>query len=161
VAQFLWICLGGAVGTGARYLVALLALRLLGPAFPWGTLVVNVAGSFLLGAVMHVGLTTEWISPAWRLALTTGVLGGVHDVLDVQLRNARLPAGGRGRDRARQRGRDPDPVPGGGLAGTGGGASPDRVEKLVPILDEMVSEGLVTLEKVRVLKYAAGPPRRP
>jgi len=39
--------------------------------------------------------------------------------------------------------------------------SPDRVEKLVPILDEMVSEGLVTLEKVRVLKYAAGPPRRP
>jgi len=76
VAQFLWICLGGAVGTGARYLVALLALRLLGPAFPWGTLVVNVAGSFLLGAVMHVGLATEWISPAWRLALTTGVMGG-------------------------------------------------------------------------------------
>lgn len=76
MAQFLWICLGGAVGTGARYLVALLALRLLGPAFPWGTLVVNVAGSFLLGAVMHVGLATEWISPAWRLALTTGVMGG-------------------------------------------------------------------------------------
>jgi hypothetical protein len=37
--------------------------------------------------------------------------------------------------------------------------TPERVEKLVPILDEMVSEGLVTLEKVRVLKYAAGPPR--
>jgi|SRR5262245_25270688 uncharacterized protein len=35
--------------------------------------------------------------------------------------------------------------------------SPDRIESLVPILDEMVSEGLVTLEKVRVLKYAAGP----
>lgn len=76
MAQFLWICLGGAVGTGARYLVALLAFRLLGPAFPWGTLLVNVTGSFLLGAVMHVGLTTEWISPAWRLALTTGVMGG-------------------------------------------------------------------------------------
>jgi PII-like signaling protein len=34
--------------------------------------------------------------------------------------------------------------------------APDRIESLVPILDEMVSEGLVTLEKVRVLKYAAG-----
>jgi CrcB protein len=76
VAQFLWICLGGAVGTGARYLVAVFALRLLGPVFPWGTLIVNVAGSFLLGAIMHVGLATEWISPAWRVALTTGVMGG-------------------------------------------------------------------------------------
>jgi CrcB protein len=76
VSQFLWICLGGAVGTGARYLVAVMALRLLGPAFPWGTLIVNVAGSFLLGFIMHVGVTTEWISPAWRLALGTGVMGG-------------------------------------------------------------------------------------
>jgi PII-like signaling protein len=35
--------------------------------------------------------------------------------------------------------------------------SPDRIESLVPIRDEMVTEGVVTLEKVRVLKYAAGP----
>lgn len=76
MGRFLLICAGGAVGTGARYLVALFALRVLGPAFPWGTLVVNVAGSFLLGAIMHVGLTTEWISPALRLALTTGLVGG-------------------------------------------------------------------------------------
>ncbi len=76
MAQFLWICLGGAVGTGARYLAALFALRLLGPAFPWGTLLVNVAGSFLLGALMHLGLTTEWLSPGLRLTLTTGLMGG-------------------------------------------------------------------------------------
>jgi fluoride exporter len=76
VARFLWICLGGAVGSGARYLVALAVLGRLGPAFPWGTLAVNAVGSFLLGALMHVGLTTEWFSPTLRLALTTGVLGG-------------------------------------------------------------------------------------
>ena len=76
VTRFVWICLGGALGTGARYLVALGTLRLRGPAFPWGTLAVNAVGSFLLGAVMHVGLTTQWLAPTLRVALTTGLLGG-------------------------------------------------------------------------------------
>lgn len=76
MARFLLICLGGALGTGARYLIALEAPRLLGTAFPYGTLTVNVVGSFLLGAVMHVGLTTNLISPELRLMLTTGVMGG-------------------------------------------------------------------------------------
>lgn len=35
--------------------------------------------------------------------------------------------------------------------------SPDQIERLLPILDEMVQEGLVTMERVRVVKYAAGP----
>ena len=76
MSRFLWICLGGAVGTGARYLVSTWALTLLGPAFPWGTLAVNAIGSFLLGALMHVGLSTDLLSPALRLALSTGVIGG-------------------------------------------------------------------------------------
>ena len=74
--RFLLICLGGALGTGARYLIALEAPRLLGTAFPYGTLTVNVVGSFLVGAVMHVGLTTNLMSPELRLMLTTGVMGG-------------------------------------------------------------------------------------
>ena len=74
--RFLLISLGGAIGTGARYLIALEAPRLLGPAFPYGTLIVNVAGSFLIGAIMHVGLTTNLMSHDLRLMLTTGVLGG-------------------------------------------------------------------------------------
>ena len=74
--RFLWICLGGAAGTGARYLVALWALRLAGPGFPWGTLAVNVVGSFLLGLIMQVALTTDLIAPTLRLGLTTGVMGG-------------------------------------------------------------------------------------
>jgi fluoride exporter len=76
MARFLWICLGGAAGTGARYLLSGWLLRLAGPGFPWGTLAVNVLGSFLLGLLMQVALTTELLSPTARLALGTGVLGG-------------------------------------------------------------------------------------
>jgi CrcB protein len=74
--RFLLVCLGGAVGTGARYLVAMEAPRVLGTSFPYATLIVNVAGSFLLGAVMHVGLTTALMTPTLRLVLATGVMGG-------------------------------------------------------------------------------------
>jgi len=76
VARFLLICLGGAIGTGARYLIALGGPRLLGTSFPYATLTVNVVGSFLLGGIMHVGLTTNLMSPGLRLVLTTGVMGG-------------------------------------------------------------------------------------
>jgi fluoride exporter len=76
MTRFLWICLGGAAGTGARYLLSGWLLRAAGPGFPWGTLAVNVTGSFLLGLIMQVALTTSLLSPTLRLALTTGVMGG-------------------------------------------------------------------------------------
>jgi len=76
MARFLWICLGGAVGTGARYLVSGWAQSIFGPVFPYGTLAVNVVGSFLLGVVMQVALATRVIGPTVRLTLATGVLGG-------------------------------------------------------------------------------------
>jgi CrcB protein len=76
MARLLWICLGGAVGTGARYLLSLGIFRLTGPGFPWGTLAVNVIGSFLLALLMHLAMTTELFSDTLRLALTTGVMGG-------------------------------------------------------------------------------------
>ena len=76
MSRFFWVCLGGAAGTGARYLISGWALAWFGMSFPWGTLAVNVIGSFLIGAIMHVGLTTQLISPGLRLALTTGVMGG-------------------------------------------------------------------------------------
>jgi CrcB protein len=76
MSRFLWICLGGALGTGARYLTSSWALATLGPGFPYGTLLVNTVGSFLLGAIMHVGLSTALLSPTLRLMLATGVMGG-------------------------------------------------------------------------------------
>ena len=76
MARFLWICLGGAVGTGGRYLLCGWADRLVGTAFPAGTLAVNVLGSFLLALIAYVGVETDLISPTVRYALTTGVMGG-------------------------------------------------------------------------------------
>jgi len=77
VQRLLLVCLGSALGGGARYLVSQGALKLLGSGFPYGTLIVNVTGCFLIGLIMHVGLTTSAISPAARLFLTTGVMGGL------------------------------------------------------------------------------------
>ena len=74
--RLLLVCLGGAIGTGARYLVATTAPRLFGTSFPFGTLAVNLLGSFCLGAIMQVGLTTTLLSPTMRIVLSTGVMGG-------------------------------------------------------------------------------------
>jgi CrcB protein len=73
MTRFFLICLGGAAGTGARYLTALWASSAFGPAFPAGTLIVNVAGSFLLGFLMGMA---PLFSADVRLMLTTGVMGG-------------------------------------------------------------------------------------
>ncbi len=72
-----WVCLGGAAGSGARYLVSSCALaRWSGGGIPWGTLCVNVMGSFLIGLILRLASTTNWLSPTTQLALTVGVLGG-------------------------------------------------------------------------------------
>ncbi|MEH2515275.1 CrcB protein [Bradyrhizobium sp. AZCC 1610] len=67
---------GGALGSVARYLVGVGSGRLFGADFPWGTLVINVTGSFLIGAC--VGLfAAKWdLSQVMRIFLTVGVCGG-------------------------------------------------------------------------------------
>jgi fluoride exporter len=74
-SRFVLVCLGGAAGTGARYLLATGALRWLGPAFPWGTLGVNLLGSLLLGAVMELAVL-GYLAPDLRVVLASGVMGG-------------------------------------------------------------------------------------
>lgn len=76
LVQFFGICLGGALGTGARHAVSVFCLQTFGPLFPYGTFAVNSIGSLLLGMIMQVAYTTELLSPTWRLILGTGVMGG-------------------------------------------------------------------------------------
>jgi len=76
MTRFLLVCLGGAAGSGARYLVGGWAAAVFGATFPAGTLVVNAAGSFLIGVVMHLGLVVGAFSPDLRIFVATGVLGG-------------------------------------------------------------------------------------
>jgi CrcB protein len=75
--RWLWIGLGGAAGTLLRYAISLLAPRLFGTTFPASTLIVNLIGSFFIGVIMYVGLTTKSIPVDVRFALTTGVMGGL------------------------------------------------------------------------------------
>ena len=73
--NLLLVMLGGALGAGARHLVGVVALRRMGPGFPWGTLTVNLVGGLLMG------LLAGWLvrfggSEASRLFFAVGVLGG-------------------------------------------------------------------------------------
>lgn len=75
MTRLLLVSLGGALGTATRYLVGGLALKLFGPVFPFGTLTVNLLGSFLVGLVVQLGLS-ELVSPTTRIVLTAGFMGG-------------------------------------------------------------------------------------
>lgn len=70
----LWVGLGGALGSIARYHVGLFAARR-GSGLPWGTLAVNVTGSLLLSLLMHLVLRGR-VDETARVALGVGVLGG-------------------------------------------------------------------------------------
>lgn len=72
----LWVSLGGAAGSAARYLMSGWMLSWLGPGFPYGTLAVNLLGSFALALLMRIGIETTALTPNVRFALTTGVMGG-------------------------------------------------------------------------------------
>ncbi|MCJ7993035.1 fluoride efflux transporter CrcB [Rhizobium cremeum] len=74
--QILLVAAGGAVGSVCRYLVGVGALRLLGPSFPWGTLTVNVVGSFGIGVLAELIVARFGASTDLRLLLITGFLGG-------------------------------------------------------------------------------------
>jgi len=71
-----WVALGGALGATGRYLVALGALRLFGPGFPWGTITVNVVGSLAMGVLAGLFAHRLQVSTDIRMFLMTGILGG-------------------------------------------------------------------------------------
>ena len=75
--RILLVCLAGGIGSGARYLISLGAGKLFGAAFPWGTLIVNLLGCFLIAGIVYASLATTRISDVWRLTLTTGLMGGL------------------------------------------------------------------------------------
>ncbi len=76
MTRLLLVGLGGMLGSCARYLVSGWLLDALGAEFPYGTLAVNLIGSFLIGIIMAIGLHTAILGPGTRLTLTTGFLGG-------------------------------------------------------------------------------------
>ncbi|EGO64107.1 fluoride efflux transporter CrcB [Acetonema longum] len=75
--EILVVAIGGAIGSVARYLTSGWAAARFGADFPYGTLMVNVVGCFIIGVFMT--LTTERliIGPYWRLFIAVGFLGGL------------------------------------------------------------------------------------
>jgi len=74
--RLLLVCLGGALGSGGRYLIGQWSVTKFGTGFPWGTLAVNLIGSFAIALVMHASSVKPDFSPNTRLFLTVGILGG-------------------------------------------------------------------------------------
>lgn len=74
--QILYIGLFGALGCVSRYLVSGWVYAIAGRSLPYGTLAVNVLGSFLLGLLMESSLRSTLMSPELRVGLTVGFMGG-------------------------------------------------------------------------------------
>ena len=74
--HFLLVALGGAIGASARHGINLAALRLVGSAFPWGTMAINIVGSFAMGVFVALLARRVGASDELRLFVATGVLGG-------------------------------------------------------------------------------------
>ncbi len=76
--KILLVMLGGSLGALSRYGVSLLAVQLFGARFPWGTLIVNLTGCFLIGLAFALGERgVSLMNPAMRLFFMTGYLGAL------------------------------------------------------------------------------------
>jgi CrcB protein len=73
---YLIVFLGGGLGAALRHAVNVASMRYFGLAFPYGTLFINVSGSFVMGLVAGYFAFRGDASQHWRLFLTTGILGG-------------------------------------------------------------------------------------
>ncbi|MDQ3333601.1 MAG: fluoride efflux transporter CrcB [Myxococcota bacterium] len=92
--RFLIVCGAGAAGCGARYLVSLWAAKRIGTGFPYGTLIVNIVGSFAIAFVLELATRIASFPPNLRLALTTGFLGGLTTYSAFNYETTALVTGG-------------------------------------------------------------------
>lgn len=74
--NIMYVGIGGFIGASLRYIISISLHKLFGTLLPYGTLMVNALGGILMGYIMGLSMNTNLISPALRLFLTTGILGG-------------------------------------------------------------------------------------
>ncbi len=75
IREYVWVALGGIVGACARYFLSRFTAKILGTSFPWGTLLINVTGSFLLGLFLVYTTERVLLDPKWRLLIAIGFCG--------------------------------------------------------------------------------------
>ncbi|AJY46839.1 fluoride efflux transporter CrcB [Martelella endophytica] len=76
LSHALIVAAGGALGASGRYLVGVASVRMLGYGFPWGTFIVNVVGSLMIGLLVELVARVLNQSADMRMFLVTGFLGG-------------------------------------------------------------------------------------
>jgi CrcB protein len=74
--DIVWVGLGAAIGANARFWLGQVVADRLGTAFPYGTLIINVSGSILIGFIMTVLSDRLLVDSHWRLFIVVGLLGG-------------------------------------------------------------------------------------
>ncbi len=87
LVSYFWVALGGSLGSMARYWLSQVAAQIAGETFPWGTLLVNILGSFVIG----------WFSPqpaseGMRLFVMVGICGGFTTFSAFSIQNSQLVA---------------------------------------------------------------------
>jgi CrcB protein len=75
VVAYLWIALGAVAGASARYFISGFVARTFSTTFPYGTLVVNITGSVLLGFFLILAGERLLLDPRWRLLIAIGFCG--------------------------------------------------------------------------------------
>ncbi len=84
------VAIGGAIGSAARYLVGGWFASRFGAAFPYGTFVINVTGSFIIGLFLAFAEERVSLSPYWRLFFAVGFVGGYTTFSTFEYESARL-----------------------------------------------------------------------
>jgi len=74
--SYLLVFFGGGLGATLRHLINIFCARCMGPGFPWGTFIINISGSTVMGLIAGYLAFKGEASQAWRLFLMTGILGG-------------------------------------------------------------------------------------
>ena len=88
------VAAAGGIGAAVRFVVDGLVKDRLGAAYPWGTTVINVSGSFALGLLTGLALQAV-VAPEWKAVLGTGLLGGYTTFSTASVETVRLLAAGR------------------------------------------------------------------
>jgi fluoride exporter len=76
LVNFIMVSLGAIVGANLRYILSRYAAKVLGPIFPYGTLMINIVGSFIVGWFMIWTTERVLVDPRWRLLIVVGFCGG-------------------------------------------------------------------------------------
>jgi fluoride exporter len=90
VLGVLLVALGGGIGSATRYLVGGWFANRFGPAFPYGTFVINVTGSFIIGVFLAFAQERVSLSPYWRLFFAVGFVGGYMTFSTFEYESVRL-----------------------------------------------------------------------